>query len=383
MHDHILHLTRDYPPRWQGGISASVAATVEAQRREGHDVTVISFDAWKPAPHAVHVRRVPLLSSQREMRVPGYGGLQVFRCERDTPLSLVADVIAARHFDRIEVHHPKLWPLVHTLPFDSRSERSFVVQVDAHGLDTFRGRTEPSTLALKEAAAVAQADLIYTASAWLQREVQHTYPASAAKVVVRPTPLLASDLPVPRPLRARSIHVSIFGRFSAIKNTLIAFEVLQDTLRRNPGYHVTIVGGVPKNVATEQKIWSRFARSLDPDIADRIHFRGWVPRPEALQLMADSQVVVAPSLYETQGLIVQEALGLGCCVVASSIDAHREYITHEENGLLVDADSTASFCLALERLAADPLLADQLGRAARWRSLHGETASILAQRLPS
>jgi len=43
----LLHVTRDYPPASNGGISTAVAGAARAATAVGHRVWVLSFDAWR------------------------------------------------------------------------------------------------------------------------------------------------------------------------------------------------------------------------------------------------------------------------------------------------------------------------------------------------
>ena len=81
----------------------------------------------------------------------------------------------------------------------------------------------------------------------------------------------------------------------------------------------------------------------------------------ALQRHAD--VVVKKSFEEGFGLGVTEALWKRRAVVASDVGGHRDQITHQHNGLLVDPTDPRSFGHAIAGLLADPARASALGDA--------------------
>ena len=81
----------------------------------------------------------------------------------------------------------------------------------------------------------------------------------------------------------------------------------------------------------------------------------------ALQRHAD--VIVKKSLEEGFGLGVTEALWKRRAVVASDVGGHRDQITHQHNGLLVDPTDPRSFGHAIAELLADPARASALGDA--------------------
>jgi glycosyltransferase involved in cell wall biosynthesis len=89
------------------------------------------------------------------------------------------------------------------------------------------------------------------------------------------------------------------------------------------------------------------------------------------------RVFLAPSLSEGWGLTPSEAMQCGCCVVASDIDGHREFMVHEQNGLLAIPGDAEAFGTALESILIDPMRAEQLAaEAARSMQKFSMEASI-------
>ena len=86
----------------------------------------------------------------------------------------------------------------------------------------------------------------------------------------------------------------------------------------------------------------------------------------ALQREAD--VIVKKSLQEGFGLGVTEGMWKAKPVVATRVGGHRDQIEHRRSGLLVDDPADLSgFATAIDEALADPVLARELGTAARER----------------
>jgi trehalose synthase len=86
----------------------------------------------------------------------------------------------------------------------------------------------------------------------------------------------------------------------------------------------------------------------------------------ALQREAD--VIVKKSLQEGFGLGVTEGMWKAKPVVATKVGGHRDQIEHRRSGLLVDDPADLSgFATAIDEALADPVLARELGTAARER----------------
>ncbi len=84
---------------------------------------------------------------------------------------------------------------------------------------------------------------------------------------------------------------------------------------------------------------------------------------------ASADVFLFPSLTETFGNVVPEAMASGLAVLAYDRAAARELIRHSDNGLLAPAADEAAFCRLARRLAAERGLAPALGRRARRTAL--------------
>jgi glycosyltransferase involved in cell wall biosynthesis len=94
-------------------------------------------------------------------------------------------------------------------------------------------------------------------------------------------------------------------------------------------------------------------------------------------LLAAADVVVVPSIWEGQPLIVQEALRAGRPLVATRVGGIAE-LTGDDGALLVQPGDTAALGAAVTRLLDDPEAAARLAAAALARAalLPTETAAV-------
>lgn len=108
--------------------------------------------------------------------------------------------------------------------------------------------------------------------------------------------------------------------------------------------------------------WKRRAERLG--IADRVRFHGFLPRAEAVRLMAAADAFVFPSLQEGWPTVVIEALSLGLPVV-----------TTRQHGMADMIDETCGFPL---RVDSPGQLVDDLTRALRTLASDRETLHALS-----
>lgn len=88
-------------------------------------------------------------------------------------------------------------------------------------------------------------------------------------------------------------------------------------------------------------------------------------RDDVPRLLAAADIILQPSRSEGLPLALMEAASAGCAMVASRVGGVPEVIEDGGSGLLVPPDDAAALADAIARLAADPALAEALGRSAR------------------
>jgi L-malate glycosyltransferase len=100
-----------------------------------------------------------------------------------------------------------------------------------------------------------------------------------------------------------------------------------------------------------------------------------------MNLMAAVDVLVLPSIsHEDFPNVVLEAMGLGKPVIASRLAGTPEQVDDEHTGLLVPPGDSAALAAALRRLALNPTLREEMGRAGRRRFEKRFTAEVAVRR---
>lgn len=142
------------------------------------------------------------------------------------------------------------------------------------------------------------------------------------------------------------------GRIAAEKNLELAIEAFDAIRRRQPQARYLWVGDGPARAALQ---------AAHPDFI----FAG-MQRGEALaRHVASADLFPFPSLSETFGNVIIEALAAGLPVVAYAQGAAREHLDHGINGYGIESGDAQGFIDATVRLAGNPALIRHMGRAAR------------------
>jgi glycosyltransferase involved in cell wall biosynthesis len=110
--------------------------------------------------------------------------------------------------------------------------------------------------------------------------------------------------------------------------------------------------------------------TLDLGIAHQVKFWGLLPRDEVLQKLAQSSVLVHPSLHDSGGWVCLEAMAAGRPVICLDLGGPAVQVT-SETGFKVPAhnpeQAVSDLAQAMVRLARDKNLRLQMGRAGQQR----------------
>jgi 1,2-diacylglycerol 3-alpha-glucosyltransferase len=133
------------------------------------------------------------------------------------------------------------------------------------------------------------------------------------------------------------------GRLGREKNVELLLEAL--TLTQVPA-RLAIAGDGPEREVLE-------ARAGELGVGERVRFLGPLERSELPDYYASADAFVFPSVTETQGLVLVEAMAAGCAVIAADAPVVGEVLAGE--GRLV-ALSAQAFAAAIDALpdSADP-----------------------------
>lgn len=178
---------------------------------------------------------------------------------------------------------------------------------------------------------------------------------------------------VPEPLiswrRSGDFVVGYVGRLDTGKriDTLIhAFEGLGISSKR-----LCIIGEGPERQRLQRL-------TTDLKATDRIAFLGY--RDDRLELMRAFDAFVLPSEREGIPRCLMEAMALGVAAVASDIPGVRNLVTEGVTGLMFPAGDHARLAQQILRLAENPPLRAELGRAGRLHVRSKYSAEAMARR---
>jgi len=127
------------------------------------------------------------------------------------------------------------------------------------------------------------------------------------------------------------LHV---GRLSKEKRLDIVLKAIKKLAPSEPDLRLLVVGQGPS--ADHYKKMCK-----DLGLADRVVFAGFLPDNDLPVAYASAEALVIASTFETQGLVVMEALASGTPVIGIRYRAIPEFVSEGKNGCLFDEDNCA------------------------------------------
>lgn len=155
------------------------------------------------------------------------------------------------------------------------------------------------------------------------------------------------------------------GRFAYEKNLLTVVEAFEAIQAAEPTAKLVLVGDGPMRHTLEQRC---------PDAI----FAGYQRGAMLAAHYASADMFLFPSLTETFGNVILEAMASGLPVVAYDTAAAAMHIRDEVNGMTVAPGDQFAFVRAAVSLACDEPLRERLGEAARQTARSASWGNILA-----
>ncbi len=147
------------------------------------------------------------------------------------------------------------------------------------------------------------------------------------------------------------------SRIAKEKNLDFLFESIERIATKRDDFHLLMVGGGPELKYYQAKIHEWHLKPF-------VTFTGMQPKKEANRFYGAADIFVFPSITETQGIVVTEAMAAGVPAVAVNQMGPSDIIQDGIDGFLVPL-KTDEFTAKIELLLDDDNLRTRMGREAR------------------
>jgi glycosyltransferase involved in cell wall biosynthesis len=380
-----------FSPAWphgQNGIITYVRNVSLAMHEQGHEISVLTFDARGTIGHE---RVVPVSLSGG----PGAFAALVYRIRRkvrsrpdawDRP----ARVLARELRKLKQTRGVDVFEMEETFGLCGVVADSVDVPVVArlHGPYFLNGVFESAGGNLdqhqlrREGEAIGKVSAVTSPSRQVVEATREYYGLQREMLVIpNPVPALPGA-PVWSLAGSEPDTILFVGRTDSRKGGDLVLHVFERLLRSRPGLRLHFVGPDRGFADSGPGVgWTEYLAShLAPATRQQITYHGPLQPDEVANLRIRCRVTLVFSRYENHPLVCAEALAAGCPLVATNVGGIPEIVEHERTGLLADIDDLDDMTGQVERLLADPEFGARLGAAGRRFCFDHLQPSVVASR---
>lgn len=379
----FIFLSQNYPPELLGGIGRYVHLLARLIAARGHQVHVLTKGEGHDRvdfEDGVWVHRRAVRDYPRPQPGPGADApipAHIWNYSR-TMLAEAKEIAARRPVDCV---HAPLWDAEAiaflrdgSFPLITSLHTTLAMHLDS-GPD-YRGDTHFVTTFVEPMLAAEQEVLrgsigVLANSNAIVREIEEAHGLRFAPERLRVVPRGLEDwsgLPAepPDPIEDGMVRIACIGRLEPRKGVDVLMAVVPGLLDRYPKIRFDIVGeddiagpgGRTWRALFEERLAGHPGR-------DRVAFHGIVSDQRLRGFYRAADVIVAPSRFESFGLVYVEAMMFGRAVIGCRTGGAPEVVTEGRTGLLAEPGDETSLRDCIARLIEDSDLRQRLGAAGR------------------
>ncbi|MBO0698348.1 MAG: glycosyltransferase family 4 protein [Zavarzinella sp.] len=203
-------------------------------------------------------------------------------------------------------------------------------------------------------------------------------PAEAVRVIPLAVPVFPDFVRPPRPPGPPT--VVYLGRLEHRKGTVELLQAIPQVLAAVPDARFVLIGADRPHCPGGRTHAQYLEEDFAPEVRRQVTLAGRLPQADVDRWLQTADVFVAPSRYESFGLIFLEAMRWGTPVIGTMAGGIPEIVEHGRSGLLVRPEAPADLAAALIRLLRDPGLRAGLGAAGRQRAEQEFSIEQMARR---
>jgi glycosyltransferase involved in cell wall biosynthesis len=188
--------------------------------------------------------------------------------------------------------------------------------------------------------------------------------ADREKVHVIPMGVDLKNTFIPPGTARREKSLLFVGRFVEKKGLRYLIEALSLVLLKHPQAHLSIVGHGPEETDLKQLLSSLH-------LNEKVNFLGGIENSSLPSIYQSAEIVIFPSIIDAKGdmegfgLVIVEALGCECAVIASDLPAIHDIIIDNKTGLIVEQKNVQQIAHKIIYLLDHPDIKHSLGKEGR------------------
>ena len=396
----IALVTQLFPPRPCGGVGMFLYGLANTMVRDGHEVTVITQavpgnDHTVDFEDGIWVHRLP---------APGYTATVPPANMPDLPSEIQAR--SCQILEELRRMNPQrqfqyvvgsIWDLELAATIASNEFSTAMYLVTSYRMmedskpewqknEDFYNNHVRKMIA-GERWALGAADRIVASTNAILRDTEALYAVDLSDKNVETIPFGVNSVPLllsAKKANSANVELLFVGRFEHRKGIDLLLNVLPRLLARFPQLTATLIGDMAVGPSGASSYYEDFiSKNRNQQWQERIQFLGHVSEPTLEEAYANCDVFVAPSRYESFGLIYLEAMRFGKPCIGCQAGGVPELVIDGETGLLVPAGDEEALEEAIAQLVSSPSDRDRFGKAAKALFREKFTTEAFAERFVS
>lgn len=169
------------------------------------------------------------------------------------------------------------------------------------------------------------------------------------------------------------------GRLQVLKGVNYFASALSRIFEKFPKIDIIFIGKDSKGPDNYQSMRRYILDSVPPAYSTQLHFIGQKSRDEVFYFMDNAQCIVFPSLSESFGYIVLEAMAVGTPIIATRSGGPQEIIEDRIDGVLIPVKDPKSIASAVLEILQNPKLVEKLVLAGKEKVRNYDNTIIAKQ----
>ncbi len=223
-----------------------------------------------------------------------------------------------------------------------------------------------------------EADEVAAPSWALGKDLMQRWGLDPERVHQYPLPFTPNPKLLEIPLHTSTQRVTFIGRLDIKKGVVDLAEAIPLVLAQYPTVQFRLIGRNGQSPLPNLDMQQFLTQQLAPHL-DAVEFTGQVKAAQIPAYLADTDICVFPSRWESFGLVCLEAMTAGRGVIGSRAGGMAEIITSDDLGRLVPPQRPDAIAAAILELLQDPYLRQRLGQQARQKVIADYSAEHIGQ----
>ena len=389
----IVLISRDFPPNHGGGIATFNKDLSEALAAEGNivhvitqskDINSVDFEngVWVHRRVIHKLDRSPVAIKRKiPQQIWNWSATALEETKRIATHRTI-NVVEAPIWDcegaafLLNGQWPLVTSLQTTLQFWLESHPE--LKADMGWMDTFG-----SPMLELEQSLMVQSNAIRSISSAIRHEIELAYGFrfDDKKICIAPLGMINQELEIKELIPAETVTVLFVGRLEYRKGIDILLAAIPQVLEINPNVRFRIIGDDTLLKPGENKTYKDeyLSSSMGRRWNKEVKFEGRIDNDVLRIAYKTCDLFVAPSRFESFGLVFLEAMREGKPVIGCLAGGMPEVVSKDVNGLLIEPGSVDALVTAILRLVTSEELRLSMGAAGRELFLEKFTSEIMAK----